>query len=354
MTAYIIRRLLVLPIILIGVTMLIFGMLQMLGPVERAALYVRDVPKTQQQLESLIKRYGLDDPFLSQYWHWLTGRVDPVTGERVGGILRGDLGYSKTGREDVKELIKRRFPATLELTLWAMLPIVGLGIWMGVVSALHHNKPIDQASRVFAIIGWSFPTFVFGLLMILVFYAWLDWFQPGRLSTQYTLQVAGPNFTQYTHMMTVDALLNLRFDIFLDALRHLFMPVVTLAVVQIALLLKVTRSSMLEVLRQDYVTTARAKGLQENVVVNRHVRRNALIPVITIAGVTLAGLLNGVVVTEVIFDFPGLGSAAAAAALSLDVLTMLGFALFTAIIFIFANLIVDVLYGVLDPRVRLG
>jgi peptide/nickel transport system permease protein len=107
-------------------------------------------------------------------------------------------------------------------------------------------------------------------------------------------------------------------------------------------------------LRQDYVTTARAKGLQENVVVNRHVRRNALIPVITIAGVTLAGLLNGVVVTEVIFDFPGLGSAAAAAALSLDVLTMLGFALFTAIVFIFANLIVDVLYGVLDPRVRLG
>ncbi|MFN2174151.1 MAG: ABC transporter permease, partial [Candidatus Promineifilaceae bacterium] len=244
--------------------------------------------------------------------------------------------------------------ATLELALWSMVPIIGFGIYLGIVSALNHNKPIDQVSRVFAIIGWSFPTFVFGLLMILVFYAKLGWFEPGRLSIQFGREVMGPAFTRYTGMNTVDSLLNLRFDIFLDAVKHLFMPVVTLSVVIVALMLKITRSSMLEVLRQDYVVTARAKGLQEKVVVNRHVRRNALIPVITVAGFTLAGLLNGAVTTEVIFNYPGIGAAAADAALSLDVLTMLGITLFTAFIFVFANLIVDILYGVVDPRVRLS
>ncbi len=354
MTAYIIRRLLILPVILLGVTILIFAFLQILGPVERSALYVRDIPKTEAQVEAIIKRYGLDQPFPVQYWAWLVGREDPVTGKTVGGILRGDFGYSRTGREDVIDLIKRRFPATLELALWSMVPIIGFGIYLGIISALNHNKPIDQVTRVFAIIGWSFPTFVFGLLLILVLYAWLGWFEPGRLSIEYGREVMSPAFTRYTGMNTVDSLLNLRFDIFVNALNHLFMPVLTLSVVIIALLLKITRSSMLEVLRQDYVTTARAKGLKEKVVINRHVRRNALIPVITVAGTTLAGLLNGAVTTEVIFNYPGLGSAAADAALSLDVLTMLGLTLFTAFVFVFANLIVDVMYGVLDPRVRLN
>ena len=160
-------------------------------------------------------------------------------------------------------------------------------------------------------------------------------------------------FTQYTGMMTVDALLNLRFDVFFDSLRHLVLPVLTLSYLSWALLLKVTRSSMLEALRQDYVTTARSKGLAENTVINRHVLKNALIPVATVAGLTVAFLLNGVVITETIFSIPGLGSAAAAAALSLDVLTMLGYALFTAVLFVVVNLIVDITYGFLDPRVRL-
>jgi peptide/nickel transport system permease protein len=353
MTAYIIRRLLILPIILLGVTLLIFAMLQVLGPVERSALYVRDFPKNEGALDAIIRRYGLDDPFHVQYWRWLVGRTDPETGETVGGILRGDLGFSRTGREPVMDLLKRRLPATIELALWSVIPVVGFGIWLGILSALHHNKPIDQISRVIAIIGWSFPTFVFGLLVLLIFYSKLDWFPPGRLSIQYSQVVRSPEFTQYTKMNTVDALLNLRFDIFLDAFRHLVSPVITLSVVISALLLKVTRSSMLEALRQDYVTTARAKGLREKVVINRHVRRNALIPVVTVAGTTIAGLMNGAIVVETIFNYPGIGSAAAAAALSLDVLTMLGFALFTALLFIGANLVVDILYGFLDPRVRL-
>ncbi len=354
MTAYIIRRLLILPIVLVGVTMLIFAMLQVLGPVERSALYVRDIPKTDQQLQGVIRRYGLDKPFYVQYWNWLVGVEDAQTGERVGGVLRGDLGYSRTGRENVIDVLIRRFPATLELAIWSMIPVIGFGIWLGIKSALNHNRPVDQTLRVFAILGWSFPTFVFALLLLLIFYARLDWFQPGRLTTAFSQEVINPGFTQYTHMMTIDSLLNLRFDIFIDAIRHLIMPVITLSVISVALLLKVTRSAMLEEMRQDYVTTARSKGLPEKMVVNRHIRRNALIPVITVAGLTLAGLLNGVVITETVFDYPGIGSWAAAAALQLDVLSMLGYTLFTAVLIIFANLVVDVLYAVLDPRVRLG
>ncbi len=354
MAAYIIRRLLILPVILIGVTILIFGMLQVLGPVERSALYVRDIPKNEHQVDAIITRYGLDKPFYVQYWNWLVGTIDGATGERVGGVLRGDLGYSRTGREPVIDVLLRRFPATLELAAWAMVPVIGFGIWIGAKAALNHNKPFDQVARVLAILGWSFPTFVFALLLLLVFYAKLDWFQPGQLSTQFSQEVLQPGFNQYTHMMTIDSLLNLRFDIFLDSLRHLIMPVTTLMVIEVALLLKITRSSMLEEMRQDYVTTARAKGLPEKMVVNRHIRRNALIPVITVAGLTLAGLMGGVVITETVFNYPGIGSWAAAAAVSLDVLSMLGYALFTAVLLVIANLIVDVMYAVLDPRVRLS
>ncbi|MBP7688442.1 MAG: ABC transporter permease, partial [Thermoflexales bacterium] len=161
-------------------------------------------------------------------------------------------------------------------------------------------------------------------------------------------------FVRYTSMNTFDALLNGRLDIFIDALRHLVLPILTLAYIQWALLLKVTRSSMLEALRQDYVTTARAKGLRERVVINKHARPNAMIPVVTISGFTIVGLLNGVVITETIYNYPGIGSIAAQAAVQLDVLTVLGFTLFNGIILLIANLVVDVLYAVVDPRVRLS
>jgi peptide/nickel transport system permease protein len=354
MSAYIIRRLLVMPLVLFGVTLMIFGMLQVLGPVERSALYVRDIPKTESQVQGIIRRYGLDDPFPVQYWHWMTGRVDPETGKTVGGVLRGDLGFSRTGREPVIDLLKRRIPVSLELALLSMVPIIVIGVWLGVIAALNHNKLIDQGARVFAIIGYSFPTFVFGLLVLLIFYAKLDWFPPGRLSSQFSQEILHEGFNQYTHMITIDALLNLRFDIFVDGLRHMVLPVLTLSYLSWALLLKVTRSSMLESLRQDYVRTARSKGLAERVVVNGHVLKNALIPVTTVAGLTVAFLLNGVVITETIFNIPGLGLAAAQAAISLDVLTLLGYALFTAILLVTVNLIVDVLYAFLDPRVRLS
>jgi len=354
MVNYIIRRLLIMPITIIGVTILIFGMLQFLSPVNRSALYVRDVPRNPNALDGIIKQYGLNDPIPVQYWHWLVGRPDPQTGQLVGGILRGDFGYSRSASEPVIELIKARFPATIELTIFAVIPIIVIGIWLGVVSAVNQNNPIDQFARVFSIVGYSFPTFVFGLLMLMLFYAVLRWFPPGRISDWANAVIRSPDWHNYTYLLTIDSLLNLRLDIFLDALRHLFLPVLTLSYVSWAQFLRVTRSSMLETLRQDYVVTARAKGLRERDVVNRHARPNALIPVATLGGLQMAFLLGGAVITETIFNFPGVGSAAAAAASQLDVVTVLSFTLLAGIILVLANLGVDVLYAFLDPRVRLG
>ena len=353
MIVYLIRRLVQVPITIFGVTLFIFAMLQLLSPVERSALYITNTPYNDSSIDAIIRKYGLDDPFYVQYWHWLVGIEDEATGEVTGGLLRGDLGYSRTGRLPVTELIGNRLPATVELALWSALPIIGGGILLGVIAAIYHNKLIDQLIRVFVTIGWSFPTFVFGLLLLLVMYAKLRWLAPGRLSDDMMRVVSSAVFTQYTGMNTFDALLNLRLDVFWDALKHLIMPIVTLSYVIWAQILRVTRSAMLETLRQDYITTARAKGLKERVTVYRHAFRNALIPVVTLGGMMVVNLLNGVVVTEIIFDYPGMGSAAARAASSLDALAVLGFVLFGGLVLVLANVVVDLLYAVIDPRIRL-
>lgn len=353
MANYIIRRLLMVPLLLFGTTILIFGIIQFLTPTERSALWLPDIPRNEAAWDSAIKKYCLDCPIHIQYLNWLFGRRDKVTGEIEGGILRGEFGYSRSGHTYVAEMIAQRFPATLELALWAVMPIIGGGIFLGVLSAVNHNKLIDQVARVFSIVGWSFPTFVFGLLVLMAFYANRGWFPPGRLSDWANQAILDPSFNRITHLVTVDSILNLRFDIFIDAMRHLLLPIITLSYLSWALLLRVTRSSMLETLRQDYVTTARAKGLRERDVINKHARPNALIPVATISGFTVVGLLNGVVITETVFNYPGIGKAAAAAAVQLDVVTVLGFALFNGLILVMANLIVDILYIFIDPRVSL-
>jgi peptide/nickel transport system permease protein len=354
MTQYIVRRLAILPITLIGVTMLIFLMIQFLSPEERSALYIRDIPKSQAQLDGIIKKYGLDQPIYIQYWRWLVGTKDMATGGYNGGILRGDFGYSRSASQPVSDLIRRRFPATVELAVFAFFPILIVGVWLGITAAVNHNKLIDQVARILSIVGYSFPTFVLGLLLLMFFYAQLHWFPSGRVS-DWVMQILNtPDYHSYTGLITVDAILNGRLDIFWDGIRHLILPAITLAMVTWALFLRVTRSSMLETLRQEYVTTARAKGLAERLVINNHARPNALIPVATIAGLQVAGLLGGAVFTETIFNFPGIGEAAGNAASNLDVVTVLAFTLLTAFILIIANLIVDVLYAMLDPRVRLG
>jgi peptide/nickel transport system permease protein len=354
MTTYIIRRLLLVPLLLFGVTVLIFGMLQFLSPIERSALYVRDIPKNDRAIEGIIKRYKLDRPMYEQYWLWIVGTVDESTGKRAGGIIFGDFGYSRTGAQPVAELIRTRFPNTLDLTIWAVAPVILVGIWMGVQAAVHQNSIIDQAARIFSIVGTSFPTFVFGLLMLMLFYVELGWFPPGRMSDWASIVVRSPGFHHYTSILTFDALLNGRLNVFWDLLRHMVMPILTLSYISWATFLRVTRSSMLETLRMEYVTTARAKGLTEHDVIFKHAQPNAMIPVVTLAGFSVVGLLGGVVITETVFNYPGIGQAAAEAAARLDVITILGFALFNGFILIVANLVVDVIYGLIDPRVRLS
>ena len=354
MTTFIIRRLLLVPLLLVGVTVLIFLMMQLLSPVERSALYIRDFPKNDAAVPAMIKHYGLDRPWYEQYWRWMVGIVDPITHVRTGGILFGDFGYSRSASETVAKLIKDRFPNTLDLTIWAVAPIILVGIWLGVQAAVHQNGFIDQAARIFSIVGTSFPTFVFGLLMLMLFYANLHWFEPGRISDVFARVVTSPSFHHYTSLLTFDSLLNGRFDIFVDAIRHMFLPILTLSYISWATFVRVTRSSMLETLRMEYVTTARAKGLKERDVINKHARPNAMLPVVTLAGFQVIGLLGGVVITETVFNYPGIGAAAARAATNLDVVTVLGFALFDGLILIVANLIVDIMYAFVDPRVRLS
>jgi peptide/nickel transport system permease protein len=341
MVAYVIRRLMILPVIIFGVTLLIFGMMSFLNPAQRASLYVAAIPRGAGDLDEIIEKYGLDDPMPVQYFRWLNG------------VVRGDLGFSRTGHAPVLDTIKRYIPASFELAMWSAIPLLWVGIQLGVISALHHNKLIDQVMRVFAIIGWSFPTFVFGLLVLMIFYAKLQWFPAGRLSDWANQVVLSAEFTRFTGMNTIDAILNLRVDIFWDAIRHLILPVITLSYVQWALILRVTRSSMLEVLRSDYMTTARSKGLTEGVVIDKHAKPNALIPVATVGGLVMIWMMSGVVITETVFNYRGLGWWVATSAGNLDVISVLGFSLFYAVLVVCGNLVVDVMYAYLDPRVRL-
>ncbi len=341
MLSFVVRRLLLLPVIFIGVTLAIVLLMQLLTPYQRAAAYVQSEQQIRN-IETIIDQFGLEDPWYMQYYRWV---------KQVAG---GNLGYSRTSREPVMTTLQKRFPVTLELALFAIVPVIGVGVMMGTTAALNRDKFFDQVTRVVSIVGWSLPTFVLGIWLLVIFYGALGWFQPGRVSTVYAIQMAGAasEFKNYTRMLTLDALLNGRFDIFVNALRHMVLPVITLAVVLSAQIMRVMRSSLLDALGQDYVRTARAKGLPERVVTHKHARRNALIPVITLSGFVLIGLINGVVITETIFNYPGLGQWAATAATNLDYASVLGFAIFTAMMVVFANLLVDVLYGIVDPRIR--
>ena len=340
MTAFVARRLLLLPFVGLGVSALIFLLLQFLTPAMRASLYIHD-PKQLGALPELIRKYHLDQPVYVQYWDW------------VLQVAHGDLGWSETAREPVAAAIRGYFPATFELSMYAFVCILALGVWFGTQSAVQKDRFLDQVSRFTSISGASLPTFVWGLLLLMVFYGHFGWFPPGRLSLGADLYVRSGAFHPYTGLMTVDALLNGKLWLFGDAARHLVLPVATLTYFQTAVLVRITRSSMLETLRTDYVRTARAKGLSEHVVVDKHARRNALIPVITLASLLFVGLLSGVAITETIFNYPGIGQWGINASQQLDIPAVTGFALIFAGLLVLGNLCADVLYAVVDPRIRL-
>lgn len=340
--AYILRRLILLIPVLFGVTILIFALLQLFEPVERAALYVKDA-RQFGNIEEIITKYGLNDPVWVQFGHWFNE------------IIHGNLGWSKVVSMPVTRAIWSFLPATIELALFATPLIILGGIFLGKRAAAHKDKPVDHITRVGAIIGWSLPTFWLGLILLMVFYGFFrGLLPPERLSTEMSILIHSEQFIRYTKINTLDAILNGNAQVFLDALRHLILPIITLTVVNVAFIMRLMRSSMLEALGKGYILAARAKGLSENAVVNKHAGRNALIPVLTVSGYIFAAIVNGVVITETIFNYKGLGWFAWQSAVNLDVPSVLAFALFNGILFVLTNLVVDLLYAHIDPRIRLG
>jgi peptide/nickel transport system permease protein len=343
---YIVRRCILVIPTLLGVVLLIFAVTMMFTPTERASLYIHSA-KELAEIPVIIKKYHLDAPIYDQFITWFTQ------------LLHGNLGYSVTAAQPVLTAIEQKFPATLELVIWS-LPITILGgIYLGTLSAVHRDKLPDHFTRTLAIIGYSLPTFWLGIILMAIFFADLGWFPPNRLSDAATtfVSVSG-HWHTYTGLMTIDGLLNGQPWITLDALQHLVLPTATLVIINMALIMRVMRSSMLEALGKGYVMAARAKGLSNVQVINKHARRNALIPVMTVAGLLTAGLMTGVVITETVFNFNGLGrwaaDAAGAGGTVPDIPAVLGFALLAGIIYVFANLIVDIMYAYIDPRIRLG
>src|SRR6267143_5052136 len=337
---YIIRRLLLLIPVLLGVSVIVFALTRAPGR-DPASLYITE-RMTDQQIQEVYRRYGFDQPVYIQYLRWLAG------------ALGGALGYSRTAHLGVTEAIVAFFPATFELTTVSIFFAILIAIPLGVVSAKRRNDPVDQASRVFALMGVSIPIF-----WLAVMFQFLFAFTPqqfgitllplaGRYDDKTQLFFGVPGVT---HFYTIDSLLAGNLAAFWDAISHLILPAMALSYASMAIITRIMRSSMLEVLGAEYIKTARAKGLSEKLVVRKHAVRNALIPTTTVVGLSYGGLLSGAVLTETIFRWPGMGSWSVNAAVNNDIAAVLGFTLLAAVVYVLVNLIVDIAYAYLDPRI---
>ncbi len=342
MLAYVIRRFLLLAFVLFGVSVLIFGILMTFSPERRAAAYVT-TPQQAKDIPRLIQQFGLEDPFYIQYFRWMRE------------IFRGNMGWSLVASRPVGEAFWRYFPVTLEMNLFAAPIVILFGIWLGTVSGIHRDTWIDHGTRIFAIVGWSLPTFLFALVLLMIFYGYFQLFSPGVLSDQLTMFILDnpEEFTPITGMYTIDGILNGRLDITLDALRHLVLPVLSYVIVVVALNMRVMRSGMIEELSKDYVITARAKGADKKIIHIKHARRNALLPVVTVAGQLVAMSMQGSIAVEVVFTRQGIGWWLAESATQLDMPVLMCICLFMGVVFVITNLTLDILYAYIDPRVRL-
>jgi peptide/nickel transport system permease protein len=288
-------------------------------------------PETVERLRTL---YGFDQPLYVQF------------GRYAARLSRGDFGFSFQTSRPVLQDILTFFPATLELATFAIFLGIAFGIPLGVLSAVYRNRAIDQFCRVLSLIGVSTPVFWLGLVLMLVFYFKLGWLpEPGRLN----IMLLEP--PRVTGMLLLDSALARDWEVFADALKHLVLPASVLGLVGVAGISRITRSSMLEVLSQEYVKTARIKGLGEFLVITRHALRNALVPTVTVVGLTYGLLLEGSVLTETIFSWPGLGRYMANAFLTLDLNTIVGGTMFVALTFCLVNLLVDLAYAYLNPKI---
>lgn len=336
---YVVRRLLLLIPVLLGVTLITFT-IGFVIPVDPVRAWLGQHPSTGEA-QAVRHELGLDLPWYVQY------------GLYLNRLVHFDLGKSPSeGFRPISQDLGIRFPATMELAIYATAFSVLMGIPTGMISAVKRDKIPDHVTRVFALIGTSIPVFWLAIMLLLVFYGNLQipFFTPGeRISSTYAGAVAdGP-----TGLYTLDAVLHGNVPAFFDAVGHLILPSFCLAYISMALITRMMRSSMLEVLNQDYIKAARAKGLAERVVIRKHAMRNALIPTTTVVGLSFGGLLGGAVLTETVFAWPGMGVWSTRLLLALDFTGIMAVTVITALLYVFSNLVVDVIYAYLDPRIRL-
>ncbi|HPE69548.1 MAG TPA: ABC transporter permease [Thermotogota bacterium] len=331
--SFLVKRLLLMVIVLFGVSCIVFFIAHVIPADPVGALVGGNAPP--EVVDRMRAKLGYDQPIAIQFVRFITGAV------------RGDFGISIKTNNPVMEDIRNYFPATMELALVAIVISVFLGVVLGVLSAVHRNRLVDHFSRVFSILGVSMPVFWIGLLLILLFYYKLDWLPGGGRLDFFSYP---PD--RITGMYLLDSLLTGNWEAFKDAFLHILLPAFVLGYNSTASIARITRSSMLEVLKQDYIRTAKSKGLRRRLVIYRHGLRNALIPTVTIIGLVFGGLLEGAVLTETVFSWPGLGRYITAGLLSLDYPAVMGGTLYIAFIYSLANLIVDFLYAILDPRMR--
>ena len=332
MLRYLVRRLLLLVPILFGVSLLIFFWIRALpgGPAE-SLLGERATP---QLIEEYRHRYGLDRPVYVQYWAYLKT------------TLSGDLGVSIADRRRVTYDIRQRFPATVELAIAAMIFAISVGVPLGFLAAKRYGGFFDNFSLVFSLIGISIPIFFLAIILKYVFAIRLGWLPSvGRESIT-------SNAKHPTNFYILDAIIERDWAALGDTIKHLILPAIALGSIPLAIIMRITRASVLDVQNEDYVRTARAKGLPPATVDRRHVFRNALLPVTTIIGLQTGLLLSGAVLTETVFAFPGMGSWLRDAIFNRDYPVLQGGILFLAIVFVLVNLIVDVSYAFINPRIR--
>ena len=357
MLRFILRRLLLSIPVLFGIVFLVFALARILpGDPCKAALGER---ATAAICDDFDRRYGLTEPIPVQF------------GIYLGQLAHGDLGNSIRQSRPVATILVERFPVTVELTLCALLFAIVVGVTLWLLSATKRNSPLDVGTMMVANLGVSTPVFVLGLILAAAFALWLKGTPfalppSGRLSAGIHVEpltvawgmgkVGGPLgsvLAFVSNMNIFTALLTGQWRALGDALRHMILPMVALGTIPMAIIARMTRSSMLEVLGLDYVRTARAKGATERLVLMRHALRNALLPVVTVIGLSLGALLSGAVLTETIFNLPGLGRTITEAITARDYIVVQGLTLMTAVIYLVVNLIVDISYAYLDPRIRL-
>ncbi|MFD2761435.1 ABC transporter permease [Lentibacillus juripiscarius] len=332
MLKYIFKRLIMIIPVLIGVSILTFSLIHLIpGDPAKSMLGTK---ATETQLELLREELGLNDPYVVQYGNFL------------GKILQGDLGESIQSNESIAYELLQKLPATIELTVFAMILAIVIGVVAGVIAAVKQYSWFDNISMTGALFGVSMPIFWLGLMMILVFSVQLQLLPPsGRLSSSVELETV-------TNFYLLDSILTWNWIAFKDAFFHLLMPGLALGTIPMAIIARMTRSSMLEIMRQDYIRTAHAKGLRKQLIVFRHALKNAFLPVLTVIGLQFGFLLGGAVLTESIFSWPGVGRYVYLSVLGRDYPVVQSTILIIATIFVFVNLITDLLYKYFDPRIR--